>query len=413
MRSKSPDPVDVEKEAALLQEILSKTEEDPTRGVENLLAKAVGLDDIASVLGTTSDQSKEERELYIGNVPANVTNAQFVDFLNRTIEYLHLNTADGGPVVNAWISIEGQYAFVQLRSISETNNALLLNGLPCLGQPLKVGRPKANVNAKGLPTAKSLANFIKNDGPKKLQELGVQDVDLNKKQENLESSSKNDESNESKIRDCTNDLVITNVMKGLSEDTVKQIFSAFGTVKMFRFLTDEEKLSPCTTETVQLHYENLEDNAKAIQGLQGFELGTHKLEIMSFEQAKDRNVLKSAGAAEDDDKVRQEEKKVVSSASSRALELCNMITEDDLKDDEEYEDIKLDVEDECNTTGRVISLEIPRSGDGMGKIFVLFETPEGASKTLESLSGKHFAGRTVVANFFSEEKYVEKNWGGL
>ena len=90
-----------------------------------------------------------------------------------------------------------------------------------------------------------------------------------------------------------------------------------------------------------------------------------------------------------------------------------MVTEDDLKDDEEYEDIKLDVEDECNTTGRVVSLEIPRSGVGMGKIFVLFETPEGASKTLESLSGKHFAGRTVVANFFSEEKYVEKNWGGL
>ena len=94
----------------LLQEILSKSEADPTRGVETLLAKAAGLNDISSVLGTTgSEQSKEERELYIGNVPANVTNAQFVDFLNRTIEYLHLNTAKGGPVINAWISVEGQY----------------------------------------------------------------------------------------------------------------------------------------------------------------------------------------------------------------------------------------------------------------------------------------------------------------
>ena len=70
---------------------LSKSEADPTRGVETLLAKAAGLNDISSVLGTTvgSEQSKEERELYIGNVPPNVTNAQFVDFLNRTIEYLH------------------------------------------------------------------------------------------------------------------------------------------------------------------------------------------------------------------------------------------------------------------------------------------------------------------------------------
>ena len=45
----------------------------------------------------------------------------------------------------------------------------------------------------------------------------------------------------------------------------------------------------------------------------------------------------------------------------------------------------------------------------MGKIFVLFETPEGASKTLKSLSGKHFGGRTVVANFFSEEKRSVSN----
>ena len=406
----------------LLQEILSKSEADPTRGVETLLAKAAGLNDISSVLGTTvgSEQSKEERELYIGNVPPNVTNAQFVDFLNRTIEYLHLNTAKGGPVLNAWVSVEGQYAFVQLRSIDETNNALLLNGLPCLGQPLKVGRPKANVNAKGLPTATSLANFIKNDGPKKLRELGVQEEDVNKKEE--------EESEESKTRDFKNDLVIVNVMKGLSDDTVKQIFSAFGTVISFRFVPDAEKESSApTTEIVQLQYENAADNAKAIQGLEGFELGTHKLEIMTYEQAKERGVLKSVVvvAAENnettdadnktaDETTKKEDlEKVVSSASSRVIELCNMVTDDDLKDDEEYEDIKLDVEDECNTTGRVVSLEIPRSGVGMGKIFVLFETPEGASKTLKSLSGKHFGGRTVVANFFSEEKYVEKNWGGL
>jgi len=335
-------------------------------------------------------------------------------------EYLHLNTAKGGPVLNAWVSVEGQYAFVQLRSIDETNNALLLNGLPCLGQPLKVGRPKANVNAKGLPTATSLANFIKNDGPKKLRELGVQEEDVNKKEE--------EESEESKTRDFKNDLVIVNVMKGLSDDTVKQIFSAFGTVISFRFVPDAEKESSApTTEIVQLQYENAADNAKAIQGLEGFELGTHKLEIMTYEQAKELGVLKSVVvvAAENneatdadnktaDETTKKEDlEKVVSSASSRVIELCNMVTEDDLKDDEEYEDIKLDVEDECNTTGRVVSLEIPRSGVGMGKIFVLFETPEGASKTLESLSGKHFAGRTVVANFFSEEKYVEKNWGGL
>jgi len=409
----------------MLQEILSKSETNATKGVETLLAKAAGVEDIALVLKTDSEKLKEHKELYIGNVPANVTNAQFVDFLNRTIEYLHLNTSEGGPVINAWVSMEGQYAFVQFRSVDETNNALLLNGLPCLGQQLNVGRPKANVNAKGLPSAKSLANFIKNDGPAKLAELGVGGVDLDEKSiaaaaatdssKNMNKEEQKDEKKNQDNDDDKNDLVITKVMRGLSEEIVKQIVSAFGTVASIRFLANEEKTSTESSnfEIVRLRYKNVQDNAKAIEGLQGFELGTQKLEIMTFEEAKQRDVVKAIEKKSREEAEEEEKTVVAVSASSRALEMSNMITEEDLVDDEEYEDIKLDVEDECNKTGRVVSLEIPRSGDGKGKIFVMFETSEGAQKTLESLSGKHFGGRTVVVNFFSEEKYVSKTWGGL
>ena len=45
--------------------------------------------------------------------------------------------------------------------------------------------------------------------------------------------------------------------------------------------------------------------------------------------------------------------------------LMNMVTPDELVDDEEYEDIQEDIRQECSKYGRVRSLEIPRPIDGV------------------------------------------------
>ena len=42
-----------------------------------------------------------------------------------------------------------------------------------------------------------------------------------------------------------------------------------------------------------------------------------------------------------------------------------MVTEDELKDEEEYEDICDDIKEECSKYGVVKSLEIPRPIDGV------------------------------------------------
>lgn len=45
--------------------------------------------------------------------------------------------------------------------------------------------------------------------------------------------------------------------------------------------------------------------------------------------------------------------------------LLNMITPDDLCDDDEYEDIVDDIREECNKIGSVRSIEIPRPMNGV------------------------------------------------
>lgn len=48
----------------------------------------------------------------------------------------------GEPIVSAWISSDGRYAFIEFRTAAEANMGFILNGALVQGQPIKVGRPK-------------------------------------------------------------------------------------------------------------------------------------------------------------------------------------------------------------------------------------------------------------------------------
>ena len=67
-----------------------------------------------------------------------------------------------------------------------------------------------------------------------------------------------------------------------------------------------------------------------------------------------------------------------------------------------------DVLDECKKYGNVLEVKIPRpsggsrQSTGVGKIFVKYDNPAGATKALRTLAGRKFADRTVVSTYFSE-----------
>jgi len=46
-----------------------------------------------------------------------------------------------------------------------------------------------------------------------------------------------------------------------------------------------------------------------------------------------------------------------------------------------------------------------RQSNGVGKIFVKFDTPDSAGKALRVLAGRKFADRTVVTTYFSEVRF--------
>ena len=82
---------------------------------------------------------KLKRELFIGNTTPEMTAQSLTHFLGTSMEQVKLTIAPGNPITACRVS--GKFAFIELRSTQEAQNALNLNGIPFMGIPLRVGRP--------------------------------------------------------------------------------------------------------------------------------------------------------------------------------------------------------------------------------------------------------------------------------
>lgn len=102
--------------------------------------------------------------------------------------------------------------------------------------------------------------------------------------------------------------------------------------------------------------------------------------------------------------------------TGRVLQLLNMVTVDELLDNEDYEEIMEDIHEECSKYGKVLGLKIPRPSSGgrqqsgVGKIYVKFDTEQSATNALKALAGRKFSDRTVVVSYFGEENFDVDAW---
>ena len=85
------------------------------------------------------------------------------------------------------------------------------------------------------------------------------------------------------------------------------------------------------------------------------------------------------------------------------LVIENLITSEDIDTDEKYEDILIDVEDECAQYGSVLKVVIPRDGADYGKIFVRFLSKDEAQTARLALHGRVIDERRIACPF-SENK---------
>ncbi|CAI8007232.1 Splicing factor U2AF 50 kDa subunit [Geodia barretti] len=370
-----------------------------------------------------SQMTRQARRLYIGNIPFGITEDLMINFFNDKMQESRLCSAPGYPVLAVQINMDKNFAFVEFRSVEETTNAMAFDGIMLQGQALKIRRPKDYAPIPGL-TGKFLAYFY--SGVKHIPGV-VSTV----------------------VPDGPHKVFCGGLPTYLSDDQVKELLCSFGDLKSFNLVKDSGTTFSkgyCFFEYV---IEGITD--AAIQGLNGMQLGDKKLIVqrasvgaskvitgegadMSMFMPSIPNVplpinipgLQVAGTAQE---------------ATEVLCLMNMVSKEELEDDEEYEGIMEDVREECSRYGEVVSVEIPRPvggimedvreecsryGEvvsveiprpvggvdipGVGKIFVEFGSADQCSKAHSALAGRKFANRVVVTSFFDLVKYHNKEF---
>ena len=106
---------------------------------------------------------------------------------------------------------------------------------------------------------------------------------------------------------------------------------------------------------------------------------------------------------------------------SKAVVLDNMVSRQDLGDDNDYDDLQLDLKEESNSLskglGAVVRVVVPRPpasdldeffGRGhYGKAYVEFDSVEAAAKARKGMDNRTFDGRQVVAKFATAAALAE------
>ncbi|KIK60395.1 hypothetical protein GYMLUDRAFT_606046 [Collybiopsis luxurians FD-317 M1] len=348
--------------------------------------------------GSNPNLSRQSRRLYIGSITPEVNEQNLAEFFNQKMAEMNLgSSAPGPPVLAVQCNYEKNYAFVEFRSAEDATSAMAFDGIIFINGPLKIRRPKDyGGDMPGIIAAPSV------------HVPGV--VSTN-------------------VPDSINKVFVGGLPTYLNEENVMELLKSFGELKAFN-LVRENGNGP-SKGFAFFEYVDASVTETAIQALNGMELGDRYLVVqrasvgakpgspgmipnLPYDQFPE--IPRPIMPAGDD-----------TGKDSRILLMLNMVTPEDLVDDEEYGEIFEDVKEECSKYGPVEDLRIPRpvkkdkskwtpgegldpqaaaridEAAGVGRVYVKYVDNDGASQALKSLAGRSFAGRSIIATVLSED----------
>merc|ERR1712210_272176 len=194
-----------------------------------------------------------------------------------------------------------------------------------------------------------------------------------------------------------NKIFVGGLPNYLQDEQVREILTSFGQLKAFNLVKDTA--TNLSKGYAFCEYADPQITDTAIAGLNGMQLGDKKLIVQRASVGKPE----TAAPKNLDHRVTLQVPGLhnVQSQATATDILClmNMVTEEELLDDEE-----------CDKFGPVKSIEIPRpragqDASGVGKVYVEFVSLEGCNAAMNALSGRKFANRVVLTSFYDPDLY--------
>jgi len=318
-----------------------------------------GMNTLTAIGGIHPQITRPARRLYVGNLPVGMgLNEQILcEFFSQCCKGLGIGTPN--PVLSVWLNSEQTFGFIEFRSVQDTNLALqLFEGLQLGGRQLRFGRP---VDYKEPP--ENLKNYVvggeheTNCDPAKHIEQGSPAAMLLMQQQQQQQQ----------------------------QHLLKSVVNGGGT----------------------------QDASKKTLDLAILAKQRAMLEAMIANGQSNKNVNNAAGEGENEEDVEMDakEKAEEEEKESSVLLLMDMIGEEDIRLDEEYEDIKDDIQCECENFGELLEVVIPKIGEkGCGRVFVRYASAAHAKKCKSKVDGRKFGDRTVKCIYFDETRFAEKQY---
>ncbi|KAK4051593.1 hypothetical protein OIV83_002733 [Microbotryomycetes sp. JL201] len=367
------------------------------------MAQGPGGVNIPAPIGSFARQS---RRLYVGNITTEATEEIIRHFFNSKLTEMGL-LSDGKlgddlhglglkgdePVISVHLNYEKNYAFVEFRNAEEATNALGFDGIIFQNSALKIRRPKDYIGADN-EQAPHVPGVISTNVP-----------------------------------DTPNKIFIGGLPSYLTDDQVIELLKSFGELRAFNLVKEGgtgqskgfafcEYVDPSVTEV-------------ACQGLNGMELGDRFLVVQraALGQNARRDQFGGPGAGAGDSfgvGPMAPTSTILQAAQdnqpTRVLQILNMVSPEELTNDQDYTEIVEDIKDECTKFGHVDEIKIPRpvvndkgrvdakaseSVKHLGKVFVLFQQPEETTAALKAIAGRQFGGRVCICAYAPLEEFLE------
>jgi splicing factor U2AF subunit len=212
----------------------------------------------------------------------------------------------------------------------------------------------------------------------------------------------------------------------MSEQIVKDLFSQFGKIRSMGFPKDSTTGLVKPSSTGYVEYEEVPDAAVAELAMNGFPCGNSVVKVQRIQMIKaasqqtavmaPRRAVPSVSVASSVTAkilanpilaAQIKQGRDLGSRPSLVVQILNAVYAEDIANDSDYNDIVKEVKEEASRFGHVDSIKIPRSGPGVGKIFVQYVDLTSARKFQQDMNGRSFDNRVVCAAFYPIDRFLQ------
>ncbi|KAG7544818.1 RNA-binding domain superfamily [Arabidopsis suecica] len=342
----------------------------------------------------TQQATRHARRVYVGGLSPTANEQSVATFFSQVMAAVGGNTAGpGDAVVNVYINHEKKFAFVEMRSVEEASNAMSLDGIIFEGAPVKVRRP-SDYNP-------SLAATLGPSQPS--PHLNLAAVGLTPGASGgLEGPDR---------------IFVGGLPYYFTESQVRELLESFGALKGFDLVKDRETGN--SKGYAFCVYQDLSVTDIACAALNGIKMGDKTLTVRRANQGtmqpkpEQESVLLHAQQQIAFQRIMLQP----GAMATTVVCLTQVVTEDELRDDEEYEDIMEDMRQEGGKFGALTNVVIPRpspNGEpvpGLGKVFLKYADTDGSTRARTGMNGRKFGGNEVVAVYYPEDKFEQGDYG--